>query len=208
MLDRKDFTEAEYAFLASQKIPLSQIYDARGRGPTSFHANAKAGGQLFGLASPCKNGGHRLFTRKGHCIQCDPGKIAYMRRFSDKGYVYIAASRKGRLLKVGSTSTLDGRASTLNTEGGYAGFDDWEIIAHSNALSSIGRIEFDIHKELEDLMLAIEYVRAGRKQTTREAIRGDLGRVWKAYQAAISSSSEWHHWSHPDMKSFDFAASS
>lgn len=206
MLSRQDITDQEFSFLVSQQILLTQVYDARGRGPTSFNDEAKAAGQLFGMARPCDKGGHRLFTRKGHCIQCDTSKIAFIRRFSDAGHVYIAATTKGRLLKVGSTSNVTDRSSTLNTEGGYAGFDDWVIIAHAKT-PSMGRVEFEIHKALEDLSLSMEYVRGGRKQTTREVMRGDLKRIWKAYQAAIAKVPESDRWRHQKLASFDFSAS-
>jgi hypothetical protein len=205
MLSRQDITDQEFVFLVSQKILLSQIYDARGRGPTSFNEEAKVAGLLFGMAKACEKGRHRLFTRKGHCIQCDTSKIAFIRRFGDAGYVYIAATPKGRLLKVGSTSDVTSRSSTLNTEGGYAGFDDWVIIAHAK-IQSMGRVEFEVHKALEDLSLSMEYVRAGRKQITREVMRGDLKRIWKAYQAAIAKVPDSDRWRHQKLASFDFGA--
>jgi hypothetical protein len=206
MLFRQDITDQEFAFLVSQKILLTQVYDARGRGPTSFNDEAKAAGQLFGMARPCEKGGHRLFTRKGHCIQCDTSKIAFMRRFSDTGYVYIAATTKGRLLKIGSTLDVADRSSTLNTEGGYAGFDDWVIIAHAKT-PNMGRVEFEVYRALEDLSLSMEYVRGGRKQTAREVMRGDLKRIWKVYQAAIAKVPDPDRWRHHKLASFDFNAS-
>lgn len=204
MLSRIDITDQEFAFLISQKILLSQVYDARDRGPTSFHSEAKSEGKLFGLAKPCHNGGHRLFTRKGHCIQCDTSKIAYIRRYSDSGYIYIAATATGRLLKVGATSDVGGRAATLNSDGGYAGFDDWTVIAHAKT-PNMGRVEFEIHKDLESLLLKMEYIRGGRKQSAREVMRGDLKRIWAAYQAAIIKVPETDRWKHSKLVSFDFS---
>lgn len=203
MLERSDFSNSEFSFLVSQKILPSQVYDARGRGPTTFKDEAKALGFLFGMANPCSKGGHRLFTRSGHCIQCDTSKISYIRRFGDTGYVYIAASKKGRLLKVGSTSDVESRSSTLNSEGGYAGADDWVIIAYAKT-PGMGRVEFEIHKNVEDMMSAKEYEKAGQKQTAREVLRGDLKRVWKTYQAAISKTPEKERWRHPKLAMYDF----
>lgn len=203
MLSRSDITDQEYAFLVSQKILLSQIYDARGRGPTSFYEEAKSAGLLFGIANACKNGAHRLFTRKGHCIQCDTSKIAFIRRSSNLGYVYIAATRRGRLLKVGSTSDVTRRSSTLNNEGGYAGYDDWLVISYAK-IPNVGRVEFEIHKALEDLVLSMEYIKAGRKQVAREVMRGELRRIWKTYQAAIVNVPDNDRWRHPKLGSFDF----
>ncbi len=203
MLTRADITDQEYAFLVSQKILLSQVFDARGRGPTKFYDEAKAAGQNFGLANPCTKGNHRIFTRKGHCIQCDTSKIRFSTGFSASGFVYIASTKKGQLLKVGCTSDPENRAITLNTEGGYAGFDDWTLIAYAKT-KNMGQVEFDIVKPIEDMVVALEYVRAGKVQTTREALRGSLRKVWPAYQAAIAKVAKPDRWQHHRISDFDF----
>jgi hypothetical protein len=203
MLTRADITDDEYVFLVSQKILVSQVFDARGRGPTQFYDDAKAAEMLFGLANPCAKGSHRLFTRHGHCIQCDTSRIRHASNHFKNGYVYIAATTKGQLLKVGCTSDPKDRALTLNTEGGYAGFDDWTIIAYAKT-KNMGRVEFEIIKPLEELTVTRDYVRAGKAQTTREALRGSLQKVWPAYQAAVASVPKSDRWQHAKISEFDF----
>jgi hypothetical protein len=68
----------------------------------------------------------------------------------------------------------------------------------------MGRIEFEIHKQLEDLTQSMEYIRGGRKQTTREVMRGDLKRIWKSYQAAVVKIAESERWRHHNLSAFDF----
>ncbi|GHC66371.1 GIY-YIG nuclease family protein [Neogemmobacter tilapiae] len=202
MLSRSDITDREFAFLVSQKILLSQVFDARGRGPATFHAEAEAGGYLFGMAKPCSNG-HRLFTRRGHCIECNTASIAFIRRGNSDGYIYLAASQTGRILKIGFSADPVGRSATLNLEGGYGGFSDWERIAHSY-VQSAGKIEFGIHRALEDLKIELPYIKNGRTQIANELFRGDLKRVWGAYREQVRPGPEAKSWRHPKLADFNF----
>jgi hypothetical protein len=203
VLKRSYISDDEYVFLMSQHILISQVFDARGRGQSTFSDDAKRHGFLFGMANPCSKGGHRLFTRAGHCIQCDTSKIAFIRRHSGKGFVYIAATKKGRLFKVGSTTDISSRSHSLNIEGGYGGFDDWIIIAHAK-VAEMGKVEFTIHSALNDLMIVLDYRKAGVNQTTRELLKGSLKRIWGAYKDAIEKAPLTDRWRHPGIQHFDF----
>ena len=154
MIHRSDITDAEWAFLVSQKIPLSHLFDARGRTATSWEDEAKREGSLFGLSSECFQG-HRLRTRSGHCIQCDTSRIAYMRRSSAPGFVYVAPSKAKKLLKVGCCIDVEQRERNLNNHI-YGGASDWEVIAWCKT-TAMGEVEFDIHRQLADISIEIPY---------------------------------------------------
>jgi hypothetical protein len=72
--------------------------------------------------------GHRLTTRSGHCFQCNPKQKAFEKKHGKSGYVYIAGSLRGKLLKIGTTDDVADRTRTLCSER-YAGFSDWRILA-------------------------------------------------------------------------------
>jgi hypothetical protein len=55
----------------------------------------------FGATSCGVNDNHEFIDRYGHCLQCRPSNIAYLRRFDDKGYVYVAGSMELKCHKIG-----------------------------------------------------------------------------------------------------------
>lgn len=199
MVARADITDEEYAFLVSQKILAAHVYDARGRAATAWGEDAKRDGLMFGLSEPCHQG-HRLRTRAGHCIQCDTARIAYVRRFADPGYVYIAASKAERLLKVGSCVDPEQRQRNLNLHR-YGGASDWQIIAWCKT-PSMGQVEFDIQKQLADISTERSYKKDGREQTARELFRYEITRVWQTYQTRVSKFEYKSKWKHPQIAGF------
>lgn len=183
MLNRQDLTHEELRFLVAHKIHFENLYDARGQAPTSWNEEAKALGCDFGLSEPCYRG-HRLRDRKGHCIQCATSNIAYMRRASANGFVYIAASKKGQIYKVGSTIDFKQRVQALRRDK-YAGLDDWKIICVCRVKNS-GRIEFEIHKKLTEYKELRTYEVSGKKVTATEAFKASLTIVWQGFQTSVS----------------------
>lgn len=199
MVDRADITNAEYAFLASQKILISHVYDARGRAATGWGEDAKRAGLMFGLSEPCYQG-HRLRTRAGHCIECDTKRVAYIRRSADSGYVYIAASKAERLLKVGCCVDPDQRERNLNFQA-YGGTDDWQIIAWCKT-PSMGQVEFDIQNQLADISIERTYKKDGRDQIARELFRYEIARVWQTYRTRVAKFDDKSKWQHPKLAGF------
>ena len=179
---RSDLTNEEYAFLVEHKIHWENLFDARGQAPTGGDSQAKSQGLDFGLSEPCYKG-HRLRERKGHCIQCKTSHIAFIRRSAATGYVYIAVSTKAKLYKIGSTIDYKERISRLRREA-YAGYDDWKMICVCR-LKNSGKIEFDIHRKLDDFKVQFSYENAGITTTATEVFKTDLVTVWQAYQTTV-----------------------
>ena len=179
---RSDLTNEEYAFLVEHKIHWENLFDARGQAPTGWDSQAKSQGLDFGLSEPCYKG-HRLRERKGHCIQCKTSHIAFIRRSAATGYVYIAVSTKAKLYKIGSTIDYKERISRLRREA-YAGYDDWKMICVCR-LKNSGKIEFDIHRKLDDFKVQFSYENAGITTTATEVFKTDLVTVWQAYQTTV-----------------------
>ena len=182
MRTRSDLSNDEYTFLVQHKIHWENLFDARGLPRSSWSQSAKDLGCDFGLAEPCLRG-HRLRDRKGHCIQCSTANIAFMRRSSADGYVYIAASRLGKLYKVGSSIDFKQRAAALQREQ-YAGCDDWKIICVCKVKNS-GKTEFEIHKKLSGHKVSRTYENAGKVTNATEVFQCELKTVWQAYQVSV-----------------------
>lgn len=123
----------EVSFLVQRGCSEEDVYDGRGQAKERRAAAAKEAGKHLVLAGvigrgDCRRKGHRLRTRAGHCIQCNPLNIVYQKREDTPGYVYIAGSLSGRVIKIGTTGDLNQRENRMRAEG-YGGSKDWIILA-------------------------------------------------------------------------------
>lgn len=179
-------TALEQQFLLQHGIPSSRIYDVGGGSPRSAAIGAAMEqlGKSFAFnATPCKKGGHRLRTRAGHCIQCDHSKIAYQMRYDDSGVVYLAASRSGTFVKVGTTQDPEQRMNSLRTLR-YGGVSDWRIEFQSFT-DRAGAVEFAVHQSLKRYNVEAEYIRAGVSVACKELFSCSTTVALKALKAAL-----------------------
>lgn len=162
-------TEAEIAFLKSQKLTEDDVFDCHGRNMQQSKALARQYGKPVLLGEPCKTAGHRLRTRSGHCAQCDTSKLGFQQRHRTRGRVYLAYSANANLLKIGSTINLVARKAKLSFDAiGKA--RDWRFIFHVEVMDS-GRLEQAAHVALSRYATAIPYNKDGAKQISRECFR-------------------------------------
>ena len=89
-------TDDEIWFLRLRGFSPEDVYDGRYEFKEDREMAAKNAGKTLVLGPRCRAAGHRLRTRSGHCVQCDPKKIAFQERYNSPGYVYIAGSLSGR----------------------------------------------------------------------------------------------------------------
>ena len=181
--------ESELAFLASQGVPLSRLFDAE-------HLSAKVWKQImserrlwvaFGT-TPCLAAGYRLRTRKGHCVQCDTSKLAFLKRYDLSGSVYIAYSKSTRLVKVGCADCILQRRESLNADG-YAGGSDW-VMKYYIATQFAGRMEFKVHELLRRFKHPVRYFRvySGSYVWANEVFRCSISAAKSALEAVTSKS--------------------
>ena len=142
-------TEDQRRFLEEQGVPLSRVFDATGLAQSEYRVIMRALGMqvAYGVA-PCGAAGHRLRTSSGHCVQCGPHNLAFLRRYSEPGEVYVAHSHSASLTKVGTALDSESRVRRLN-ELGYGDVHDWELCA-SRYCANAGRVEFHVHRALSD----------------------------------------------------------
>jgi hypothetical protein len=161
------FSSSEEQFLQQHNLSPSMFWDAGGR-PIKYSAQAMSshGFDFAYNCVPCKNAGHRLRTRANHCIQCYPARIAFIMRHTSKGFVYIAFSESTALVKVGCTSNISHRQSTLNSLA-YGRTNDWTIVA-SKPSQRMGEDETAIHRILTQYRIHGTYIRDGVSQFCNE----------------------------------------
>ena len=163
-------TQQEIAFLNSQHIPESLVFHSGGLPKRLYKPIMEdLGAILVTGASPCHASGHTIRTRAGHCAQCDTARIAFQRRHSSPGFVYVAASPKLGLHKVGSSTDVVKRLCTLNNCG-YGGADDWYLIDQLFSANA-GETEFNVHAQLDKFRYPVRYQRDGSWVECREIFR-------------------------------------
>lgn len=166
-----DMTTEERNFINQQGLPEELFIDANRQSINQIEGRMKSLGKVFAYNSiPCDQYGHTIRTRAGHCIQCDTARIAFILRHVSFGTVYIAGSIKGQLIKIGTTSSRESRADSLNRTK-YGNQDDWEILLSFRCLNA-GAIEFETHKILRPFVATdIKYSHENRDQKTYELFR-------------------------------------
>lgn len=183
-----ELTLEQFNFLKSQRISLSSLFDASGLSQDERKQQMKLLDKLFYFGgAKCKAGGHSLRTRSGHCIECDTSKIAFQQRHSASGYVYLAYSKSHQLVKVGYSSEHPQDRNEFLRKEGYGNIRDWDVKQIASRTSDAGKLEFDIHGELEGYRYRIVYEKRGQLVECREIFRCSLEHALAVFkkQAAI-----------------------
>ena len=176
----------QLAFLENLQVPLSLVFEASGLDKVRYTSMIDALGSLicYGV-SPCRQAGHTLRTRGGHCVQCKPHNLVFLRRYDDAGWVYVLMSRQSALVKIGTTTDLDRRVYQLN-EYGYGGFADWECL-FSLQCGRAGRVEFAAQHAPKIFGSARHYERFGVRVECRELFAVEMPRAIEAVKRAAET---------------------
>lgn len=185
-----DFTNDELRFINENGLAEDDFYDGRCERKCEWHDNAKTNDCDFVVASKCRYG-HRLKTRAGHCIQCNPARIAFQKRNRRGGAIYVAAT--GDYCKVGVVDNninnieqaIHNRELRLNLEGGYGGMTGWKIVAWAPVKDDLGKIEDDIHHQLSRFSIKRKYTYSGDMKTAQEVFKCDYDEAVDRIDEAI-----------------------
>ncbi|MCF6133458.1 GIY-YIG nuclease family protein [Flavobacterium wongokense] len=166
----RKLTDSQLQFLSEQNITLNLMFDGEGFTKTEYQERMKSLGKLFVYnTSPCKNSGHSLRSRSGHCIQCNTAYIGFTKRSSKAGFVYIAQTKNGKLIKIGFSENMREREKSLiRTK--YGEFDDWKILFGISCINA-GKLEIEIKKEMNKYAQVKTYNHDGKKQVADELYR-------------------------------------
>lgn len=142
-----ELTDEQIEFLENQAIPLERVFNATGMLAKDYKEAMRQEEcwVAYGV-TPCREEGHTLRSRAGHCIQCDPAKITYLKKHVQSGFVYVAWSERKALVKVGVTNNTLKRVGLLNSEM-YGDTSDWKLI-RAWECDQAGKFETEAHREL------------------------------------------------------------
>ena len=159
-------TESELRFLDRYRLGPEDVYDGRFIRKYIWQNAAKREGKTLVLGSPCRKLGHRLRTRAGHCVQCNPKNLKFEERFSTKQCVYIAGSLEARLIKVGTCKDIEQREGQMRYER-YGDAGDWECLLFL-IVDNAGQVEDKVQKRLSQFAVARPYWKDGVQQMATE----------------------------------------
>lgn len=200
-----ELTTAELAFLKKYGLSADHVYDGRRLSRLNGGAEAREAGSVLVLGAACGKGGHRLFTRSGHCIQCDTSNLARQTRYNTPGSVYIAGSLETKLLKIGSTDDVEQRERTLQFESGYGSAPDWKILFHAKVAKK-GEVEATALRSLNAYKVVRPYVKNGAHQEAAELLKAPFSTALAAVVDVIGGPSGCKDpWMSPSVADYEWA---
>lgn len=195
-----ELTASEVAFLKKNSLSVNHVYDGRGQSVKVKYDEAKRLGKTIVIGNPCKKANHRLRDLANHCAQCSPSVLHHQKIYETPGYVYVAGSLQGKVLKIGCSTDINDRERTLNSEP-YAGFNDWRMIANVKVQRK-GDLENRVLARLNGFQASFTNIRSGREvrqteirscsaEVAIEALQYEVGKnqeheieikkIWKIY---------------------------
>lgn len=159
------------------------MFDARDYSQATWFRLIKEAGKTVALGSPCRKAGHRLRSRKGHCVQCDTKILAFAGRYDPKQYLYVAGSLRARLIKIGVCKDLRQRIRQICAER-HGDARDWEVI-YAVEIERAGEIEGRVLTRLDCFTIHSQYWKNGSLQKSIELRRCSISQALEAMAAEI-----------------------
>lgn len=179
-------TPDQIEFLAAKGVPLSKVFDATGMSRGQYHDAMKPLDLWLAYGvSPCREFGHQLRTRSGHCAQCDPAKISFIARHDKSAQLYVAHSQRRHYTKVGSAVDANERVKSLNTHQ-YGRIDDWRLF-YKISCEKAGNMEFLVHKALGEHHLPRRNSEGANSLQSQELFACEPSTAVEAINAVLSS---------------------
>lgn len=177
-------TKEQENFLKKHKISQELLFDAEGEELSEeLQLKMTEADKIIACntALCTENDTHNLKTIGGYCPQCDTTKIAAALREQKPGYIYISGSKRGGLIKIGSSNEGKSKTLTLNlTTARDGGYDDWELL-FSAKTTILGRVERMLQHKLDEYKAAYQHEKSGKLQNGGELYRCAYLKAKEAY---------------------------
>lgn len=140
-------THDQLDFLRHHRIDLSDVLDATGMRPVHFTALMRDEKYKVAIGVSRCYMGHAMRRSSNHCVQCDPSGLGYQGRYHNCKYIYLFASEKAGLVKIGISDNVSQRLKYTNRSH-MAGASDWRLCFEMN-VGKAGPIEKLAHNKLK-----------------------------------------------------------
>jgi hypothetical protein len=149
-------TKDQKAFLKEFDISLDEVFDAQYYSSSEWKSFVKNSHYKVVVGvTPCKNYGHVMRTRGGHCAICNPRNLRFQARHSDDNEIYVMYSPSTGLTKVGIADCAYTRQDSLNAMG-YGTISDWKVIFCSR-IAFAGKIEHFVYLKFKKYHYPIQH---------------------------------------------------
>jgi hypothetical protein len=188
-LKTPNLTSDEKEFIESQGLKLSDFINANQKSIPSIQFKMYEENKSYAYnAIPCDKHRHRLRDRSDHCIQCSHANIGFRNHWYRTAYIYIAASKKYKLIKVGTTINKDTRIVEIRKS---FKSPDWEIL-YSIYCEESGRLEYEVHSKLSRFLANDYYHHINHMQKTKEVFRCSFFKALSAVQSVLKENNINH----------------
>lgn len=179
-------TKEQEDFIKKHKIAKDLLFDAQGNVLSDeLKAEMSANNKVVAYNASGYDGEENFNFQSigGDWLEADFSKVAIALRENNVGYVYLAGSRKGGLIKVGSSNDKHNSIKGLNLPASRsAGFDDWELLFDVKS-TAMGKLERLVHQELSEFKAAYPHEKIAKTQNAAELYRCSYDKA----RAAISA---------------------
>ena len=121
----------------------------------------------------------------------------------EPGYVYIAGSLSGRILKIGTALSIGRQQKYLRSKK-YGDIDDWVLLYHV-WVDERGRIEHDARRPLRRYQELRYYWKDGRRQKARELVRCDFSTALEVLLSCLSDDQRAKAWQGSQCDGYEFS---
>lgn len=159
-----NLTEEQSGFFNHHNIDLKLVFDATWTWLVwkELKEAMHNSDTIFAVWTNKCNNWHYIKTRSWHCPVCNTERIAHtLRNTKREAYVYVVASIKWELIKIGFTRDLDDRLFHLNKDS-YWWFNDWSFLYYAN-YKNAWEVELELHSILKDYNFWLVYIHYGKK---------------------------------------------
>jgi T5orf172 domain len=128
---------------------------------------------------------------------------AFRDRHYGPGYVYIAGSLSGRVLKIGTTWNIRRQRNRLNYVA-YGSLSDWMMLYSVWVDSGAGDVEHTARRQLQRYKTMRMYEKDGSWQKGREIVRCSFSLAYEALSCLISEEAKSNEWRSKNCSLFEF----
>ena len=171
--------------LSSYGYDQNDVFDATGMRAKDWKSKLTEFDKKFAIGvTACEKAGHSMRNRSGNCVECSPAILKFMSTYKTDGDVYVAWSRKGKIVKIGCAKDANLRVESLK-DTCYGSQNDWKLELIYECTES-GQVEKMTHNLLKEYKLSgISYFHNGRQQNCFELFNCSLLQAKTALNKAV-----------------------
>jgi len=149
-------TKDQKVFLKEFNISFDEVFDAKYYSSSEWKSFVKNSHYKVVISvTPCRDYGHVMRTKGGHCAMCNPRNLRFQARHNLENEIYVMFSPSTKLIKVGIAECSQTRKDSLNAMG-YGTISDWEVQFWSR-IAIAGKMENLVYQQFKKYHFPIQH---------------------------------------------------